>query len=133
MNRSWVIGLIVVLALGLAVYYFVGVPSPDKELMTGVRGTVSIGPTCPVQRIPPDPNCADRPYKADFSITNKYGYAVGRVSSDADGNFEASLPPGEYTIAPVSTGFLPRAFAQNFTVPPIGFVEIKIQFDSGIR
>lgn len=133
MKRGWLAWIIIALALGAAAYYFAVRPAADRQLNTGVRGMVSIGPTCPVQRMPPDPNCADRPYKADFSITNKYGYAVSKTASGADGKFEVSLPPGEYSIAPTAKTFLPRASAQSFTVPQAGFVEISIQFDSGIR
>ncbi len=133
MKRNWILWMIIALVLGVTVYYFVGNPASSQQSNTGVRGTVSIGPTCPVQRIPPDPNCVDRPYKAELAIVNKYGYPAGKVISGADGKFEQSLPPGEYTITPVSAGVLPRASAQSFIVPQTGFVEIKIQFDSGIR
>lgn len=29
---------------------------------SGVRGAVVLGPTCPAERIPPDPTCAPKPY-----------------------------------------------------------------------
>ncbi len=132
-GRNLILGLIIILAFVIAVYFLAGSLMSEKQLSAGVRGLVTIGPTCPVQRIPPDPRCADRPYKADFVITNKYGYVVARVSSGTDGKFEENLLPGQYRIAPVSPVALPRASAKNFSVLPSGFVEILIQFDSGIR
>src|SRR5207253_9569337 len=35
----------------------------------GIRGTVLLGPICPVERIPPDPQCADKPYAASLVVT----------------------------------------------------------------
>ncbi|MDP1718896.1 MAG: hypothetical protein Q8L24_00515 [bacterium] len=133
MKHSWIVWIIIALIAGAAVYYFVGNPAPIKQATAGVRGTVTIGPVCPVQRIPPDPNCADRAHKADFNITDASGSVVSKVSSGLDGKFEANLSPGKYVITPISTGVLPRASAQDFIVPEDGFVEITIQFDSGIR
>lgn len=101
---------------------------------SGVRGMVKIGPTCPVQRIPPDPQCADRPYAADFEITNMAGKLVKKVSSGIDGIFETNLPPGDYIISQAEPRpVMPRSSPVQFTVSPGVFVEILIQFDSGIR
>jgi len=38
---------------------------------TGIQGTVMAGPTCPVERNPPDPQCADRPLQT--LVANKKG------------------------------------------------------------
>src|SRR3989338_9714702 len=35
---------------------------------SGVKGTISLGPTCPVMRDPPDPACADKPYATAVTI-----------------------------------------------------------------
>ena len=35
---------------------------------SGIRGTVMAGPTCPVERDPPDPNCADKPLSVLVSV-----------------------------------------------------------------
>lgn len=133
MWRNWVIGSFGALITVAAVYYLIGSLISVKPSDSGVRGMVTIGPVCPVQRIPPDPNCANRPYKADFTITNKYGYVVNSISSGADGRFDLGLPPGIYKISPVSSAPMPSASTQTFTVPMSGFVDISIQFDSGIR
>ncbi len=99
---------------------------------SGVRGTVTIGPTCPVERIPPDPNCADRAYQTNFIITSG-GTPVAEVSSNAQGKFEKALPPGSYSITPARQNTLPRGSSQDFVVLPGQFTNIEIQFDSGIR
>jgi hypothetical protein len=117
----------------VALYFNAPFSTPLPPTNSGVHGTVLLGPTCPVQRIPPDPKCADRPYQADFVITSSVG-GTSKVSSGADGKFEQQLPPGDYTIAPSNNGkVLPRAGSQVFTVQSGQFTEIQIQFDSGIR
>src|SRR5437764_398930 len=35
---------------------------------SGVNGQVLLGPTCPVERIPPDPQCAPKPYSTLVTI-----------------------------------------------------------------
>jgi len=40
---------------------------------SGIKGTAMLGPFCPVEKNPPDPNCADRPYKTALVATNANG------------------------------------------------------------
>src|ERR1700704_5848784 len=35
---------------------------------SGIRGNVMAGPTCPVERVPPDPACADRPLSTTITV-----------------------------------------------------------------
>ena len=35
---------------------------------SGAKGKVLIGPTCPVQRTPPDPNCADKGFETTVQV-----------------------------------------------------------------
>src|SRR3989344_4572448 len=95
---------------------------------TGVRGTVTIGPTCPVEQTPPDPNCADKPYAADLIIVSSDAKIVARATPDEKGMFSTNIPGGEYTIAPFEQGMVfPHAGTQKFTVIPGQFTEIHIQ------
>lgn len=101
---------------------------------SGIRGMVTIGPTCPVERVPPDPLCADKPYEATLAILNASGKQMATVASGKDGAFEISLPPGTYTIRPSeSPARMPYASEQMVVVPAIGYVDVAIQYDSGIR
>lgn len=101
---------------------------------SGVRGTVSLGPTCPVMRNPPDPQCADRGY-ATTIIVRRTGssstFATGK--SDGNGTFEFSLPPGSYTLAASGGTMLPRCVPVDVTVGPTGYVTTDISCDTGIR
>jgi hypothetical protein len=104
-----------------------------EKISSGIHATVTIGPTCPVMRIPPDPQCADRPYKADFKITKKGSLFSQTVSSGDDGKFSINLSPGEYTISAVLKNVMPSFRPVDFTVTQENITELTLQFDSGIR
>ncbi len=103
---------------------------------TGVRGTVSAGPTCPVVRDPPDPACADRPVGgAILVIADRAGAEVARAESNADGTFAIDLAPGSYRLTPQPVeGLMGTPAPIDFDVEagqPI--VELQVAYDSGIR
>ena len=103
---------------------------------SGIRGTVMLGPTCPVERIPPDPKCADKPYATRLAITSPDGArVVSEFSSDKEGRFEVSLPPGGYAIrSAVAANVLPYCSSQSpIIVEPDGYTEANVSCDSGIR
>ena len=101
---------------------------------SGVRGTVTIGPTCPVVQFPPDGACDDKPYETTIDIYNSAGSRMAVATSESDGTFEVSLPPGTYTLKPnMPQGRMPSAGEQTVTVPATGYVEVTVQYDSGIR
>lgn len=103
---------------------------------SGVSGTVMLGPTCPVERDPPDPGCADRPYATQVSIYRAGDMArvVASVRSNAQGAYSLSLSPGQYVVrAGDSASMLPRCGEVAVTVPPTGYVTTNISCDSGIR
>src|SRR3972149_12266702 len=76
------------------------VPSPMPMVDSGIRGTVTLSPTCPgPQRI--DQICT-QPYAVTLIITRPDGTEAARVtSSEIDGSFSVDLPAGDYTIAPL--------------------------------
>lgn len=101
---------------------------------SGVRGTVSLGPTCPVMRIPPDPQCADKPYATSLVVTRIGGstpFLIG--NSNADGTFQFSLPPGSYTLSVGGGKMLPRCSPVTVTVGARGYTGVAISCDTGIR
>jgi len=101
---------------------------------SGVRGTVSLGPTCPVERIPPDPACADKPYATAITVYRtgaKTPFVIG--NSDASGAFQFALPPGSYTLAASGGAMLPRCSDTGVAVVPDEYTVITISCDTGIR
>ena len=67
----------------------------------GVRGSVTAGPTCPVERA--DSPCPPAPWTGTVRATSSTG-ATFDAPTDANGGFELHLPDGSYTIAAVIEG-----------------------------
>ena len=113
------------------------VEDEDERILlytSGVRGTVSLGPTCPVMREPPDPKCADKPYATAvlvYRTSSKTPFIIG--NSDAEGAFAFSLPPGSYTITAGGNTILPRCERVEVNVGPSGYTTTTISCDTGIR
>ncbi len=100
---------------------------------TGLQGTVTIAPTCPVQRVGAPPCVA--PLAATVSVRNPAGQEVTRFRSAADGTFKVDLAPGTYTLVGISTGpaGLPRPIPVTVTVVDGQYAQVNLTFDSGIR
>ena len=106
------------------------------EYHSGIKGTVSAGPTCPVERTPPDPACADKPVSTNVWISRKSSYpqVMATTNSDEKGMFQISLPPGDYIIQAGSSGTpYPRCPNSSATVSPTGYTAITVSCDTGIR
>jgi len=102
---------------------------------TGIGGTATAGPVCPVAKIPPDPACAPRPVAgAVLVIRAASGSEVARVTTGADGTFHADVPPGEYVMeAQPAKGLMGTPGPQRVTVTDGAVATIKIAYDTGIR
>ena len=103
---------------------------------TGVRGTVTAGPTCPVVTNPPNPNCADRPVAgAVLVFRDASGVEVARVSSAADGTFSVELSPGAYHLVPQPLHGLMGTPAPIDVGVVAGrpMTEVAVSYDTGIR
>ncbi len=101
---------------------------------SGIEGQVLIGPVCPVVR--EDTPCPDQPYQATIAVWNAdRTEKVRTFTTDEDGRFRLPLAPGEYYIdpEPPQPGAPPTGIPQTVTVPPDRFVQITIDYDSGIR
>jgi hypothetical protein len=100
---------------------------------SGVRGVVTAGPVCPVERIPPDPNCADRPVVARVLVTRgSGGGVVASGASGSDGSFEISVAPGHYEVT-ATTKFAMRCDSVPVVVVAGGFTDVTVPCDTGIR
>lgn len=99
-----------------------------------LRGYVHAGPTCPVEKSPPDPDCADQPVAgAVLVITDEAGTELERVESNRAGQFQTRLPNGVYLLVPQPyDGLLGTAEVQEFVVDGRP-VELDVAYDTGIR
>ena len=111
-------------------------PPPEFPPDSGIMGKVFIGPRCPVQRDPPDPNCADAPYKTTIDVRNQNGTNIMEpVPNHQDGTFTIRLRPGHYVLVPEvpGGGMLPRCGSQEVEVFAHKFQTVTLSCDTGIR
>lgn len=100
-----------------------------------VAGRVLAGPTCPVQKDPPDPDCDDRPVEgAVLAVLSQTGAEVARATSNDNGYVEAVLEPGNYRFEPQPVeGLLGTAAPFELDLGPGDIIEVTILYDTGIR
>jgi hypothetical protein len=109
---------------------------PPQNVTSGLSGTVLLGPTCPVQRIPPDPQCADRPYATTLVLTSAdQSRVITTFSSTASGTFSIPVAPGDYVIrSAAATNIHPYCATTNTIHVSSGtFAKVTVQCDTGIR
>lgn len=109
----------------------------EKQLKTSgkVDGLVTIGPTCPVIKSPPDGACDDKPFKTTLLIVSntQSDKSFYLVSTDDNGYFFKDLVPGNYTIKAKEEAVMPSLSPVIFDVVTEKTTHLTLQFDSGIR
>lgn len=112
-----------------------GENAPPGSTGTGVvvSGIALAGPTCPVERNPPDPTCEDRPVpEAVGIIERRDGKEVARFTTGADGRFTVLLAAGSYRLIPQPVaGLLGTAVPIEFEAPITA--PLTLLYDTGIR
>jgi hypothetical protein len=125
------------LTLGAVVFTVACGTAGGRTPSSGIAGRVLAGPTCPVERVPPSPQCAPRPLAARLRI-----HPVGKrspvevVRSGPDGRFRVRLPPGNYVLRPLAEpgSAFPRPPApRDVRVHAWRFTSVTITYDTGIR
>jgi hypothetical protein len=103
-------------------------------MQTGIRGTATAGPVCPVERVPPDAGCAPRPViGAVVDIRDAGGKQVAQAHTGSDGTFLVAVAPGTYTVtAEATTGIMHAPGPQSVTVTD-GVALVDLVYDTGIR
>jgi hypothetical protein len=108
-----------------------------KALDSGIVGRIVAGPTCPVETVPPQPQCEPRPLAASVRIRRVGSHLPARVvRSRADGRFRVRLPAATYVLQalPRDRSPLPRPpAALRVRVRAGRFAHVTISYDTGIR
>ncbi len=132
MRRTLTLPVIAVALLGASSSPLAGAASPG-----GIRGRVTSSPTCPVERVPPDPACAPKGFVARVRIFRLADQrTVRRLTTAADGRFSVQLRAGHYGVVarPAAGGPLPRCGGSVTAVVHSGKqTRVALDCDSGIR
>ena len=109
--------------------------SPRRAGTVRLDVSLSAGPVCPVERNPPDPNCAARPVAGAMIVIRDAGGAqIAQLTSDAKGHATTDLPPGSYVIEAMPAAGLmgtPQPLTVQLTDAASGIVTLS--YDTGIR
>ena len=116
----------------------IGIAGTTPTPPSGIKGTVVLGPTCPVggdlSQPGAVPSACLTPYAAQLVVLDGENKVVKRVASAGDGTFQVDLDPGDYVIAPTTgTDSYPIAQPVSVTVVPGQYVSVQINYDTGIR
>ena len=118
------------------------ISSCDKEkgLNSGwLEGTISIGPICPVEKIPPDPACMPtaETYKAyPVSIYTSDGkIKITQLAPSLDGSFSTELAPGNYLVIleTANKNIGGSNLPSEVSIVSQGKTMLSINIDTGIR
>jgi hypothetical protein len=138
MRKSILILAVVGVLAGIFFFWFftrpANAPESGSAAGSGVIGTVNLGPTCPVERIPPMPGCAPRPYQTSIQITKDGNSSFRKlITSDLDGRFKVDLLPGTYQFSAKGGAVMPRCSPVSAEVKANSFASLIISCDTGIR
>jgi hypothetical protein len=92
-----------------------------------------IGPMCPGPVPIGDTRCQDQPYQATIVVLDSENKELSTIASDSAGYFILSLPPGNYTLHPISGRPIPIAPDQPVIVSPGQYTPVTILYDTGMR
>lgn len=116
---------------------------PILKQSSGIKGIAMLGPMCPIEKNPPDPNCADKPYKTTLVAVPAGRQASSpdeaqifkEFNSNADGKFIVDLSEGEYVISSADTAgiFSHCSSRGSVKVEKNKYTDITIYCDTGIR
>lgn len=105
--------------------------APAPPPTTGAYGTVTAGPTCPVERA--GQPCPPRPVSARIDAHAADGRVAASTQSGADGSYRIGLTPGNYTLVVVTGSTYPRCPDTPVSVAPGAATRADISCDTGIR
>ncbi len=106
--------------------------TPPGTVGTGIKGTVILSPTCPVER---QGQTCEKPYATVVGIfkTSNTTTPEQVISTDAQGTFLTEIQPGKYLLQAHGGSPYPRCADQTITVSENSWTTVKIICDTGIR
>lgn len=107
-------------------------PLDEPVTETGISGTVLAGPACPGP-VRADSPCPDKPVSVPLAVLDVAGRTVATTKSDGNGRFRVAVASGTYTVSGTEPQSLPAVKPTKVIVPTTGYIDVKVQADTGIR
>ena len=102
-----------------------------------LAGKVTIGPLCPVESVPPDPDCqpTEETYKAwpiaVWTIDKKM--KLGQIQPNLDGTYNFELPEGSYHVDLEKQHLFGKNLPATIKITSGETSMLNIDIDTGIR
>lgn len=131
--------ILAMLMLIVSVLVLTGCSSQNSPVLKSgvVSGNITIDPLCPVQIIPPDPNClpTQETYNAwPIAIwTADKKTKIGLIQPKLDGTYEFELLEGNYIIDIDKKHFFGSNLPASVKIEPDETILLNIDIDTGIR
>ncbi|MGA8295955.1 MAG: carboxypeptidase-like regulatory domain-containing protein [Acidimicrobiales bacterium] len=98
---------------------------------TGAYGSVTAGPTCPVEQA--GNPCPPEPVTAEIDARDAAGRTIASTRTNSAGSYALSLKPGAYTLVVVTRATFPRCPSEPITVSSGSPLRVDVSCDTGIR
>jgi len=103
-----------------------------------LEGKITIGPLCPVERIPPDPGCqpTQETYNAWPIAVYMSNSKIIDITPNLDGTYKVELSPGDYIVKlenQQASGIGRNNLPATVTIRPNATTILDISIDTGIR
>lgn len=109
----------------------------DASDLGHLTGKISIGPLCPVETIPPDPNC--QPTEATYKAwpigvwTSDKKSKMATLQPNLDGSYDFELQTGSYVVDLEVQHLFGANLPATITIVTAGTTVLDIEIDTGIR
>ncbi|HUW88688.1 MAG TPA: hypothetical protein VMW30_10015 [Candidatus Paceibacterota bacterium] len=135
MRRRFILVAVIVLTSVIsAILFYEPQDSRSKVEMGIVHVQVLLSPTCPVERNPPDPACAPKPYETKITILDaQTNSPYKNYETDSSGKITFSIDPGKYVLRAKSTTPFPYCTDLKIVVTTNKTQSVVINCDTGIR
>ena len=131
---TWVAVIVLTSFISAILFYEPWGSSRSNAEMGTVHLRVLLSPICPVERNPPDPACAPKPYKTTITILKALtNTPYKNYVTDASGNLTFLIDPGAYILHSESTSSLPYCADLRIEVLANKPQSVVINCDTGIR
>lgn len=125
----------------ILLFFLTGCSELNQPGESGIlKGKISIGPICPVETVPPLPQCQPtaETYKAwQTSVWNqKKTRIISDIEPELDGTFQLKLSAGKYIVdfkSPRTNGIGANNLPAEITISSADTTTLNIDIDTGIR